>query len=270
MAWWLSLILFCWVCVQKLLLLSLQEACTLFLYFLWAVHADASSVSKHERQSPEAVSMSEWSTLPLDNSELEEGRSSVLLGFPASATSSRPLAVALEGLGWLACSYPSCSRLVPGPVSGANLGVSQSHWVVLDPALASTYGEQTWVLLVWWSGELLGEWFCFPWEECSGIGLRHGGDALMLSSSNGPCSGYLCSRKASLQRCTRTVHWQPSSNLLWKIPHGRWHLSAQPSVPPTLCASWPVWLTYVHTFQPTLHLLDELIFQLGSGLIDIQ
>ena len=42
--------------------------------------------------------MSESSTLPLDDSELEEARSSVLLGLPAEVPPTRPM-VALEGLG---------------------------------------------------------------------------------------------------------------------------------------------------------------------------
>ena len=37
------IILFCWVSIHRLLLLSLHEACTLFLYFLWAVCTDTSS-----------------------------------------------------------------------------------------------------------------------------------------------------------------------------------------------------------------------------------
>ena len=45
-SWWLLLILFSWASIQGLLLLSLQEAYTLFWYLLWAVHMDTSSVSE--------------------------------------------------------------------------------------------------------------------------------------------------------------------------------------------------------------------------------
>ena len=48
--------------------------------------------------------MSELSTLPLDDSELEEGRSLVLLGLPTGIPSTRPIVVALEALGELAGS----------------------------------------------------------------------------------------------------------------------------------------------------------------------
>ena len=72
---------------------------------------------------------------------------------------------------------------------------------------------------------------------------------------------HLCCKKAPMQRCTRAVPWQPPSNLPGKIPPGRWYLSDWSSVPSTLCASWPVWLTYVCTFTQFLCLLDGLIFQ---------
>ena len=58
------------------------------------------------------------------------------------------MVVALEVLGGLAGAFPPCSELVPGPFSGANLGVSQSLQVGLDLAPASTSGDQTQVLLV--------------------------------------------------------------------------------------------------------------------------
>ena len=149
MSWCLLLILFCWVSIQKLLLLSLQEAHTLFLYFLQAVQTDTSSVSEHEIQSPKAVSMCESYTLPLDNPELEEARSLVLFRLPAMVPPTRPM-VALEGLKGLAGSCPPCSELDPGPVSKTNPGMSWLPQVELDSTPASMSGELTWVLLVWW------------------------------------------------------------------------------------------------------------------------
>ena len=159
MSWWLPLILFCWVSIHRLLLLSLQVAHTLFLYFLWAVHTNASSVSEHERQSPEAISMSELSTLPLDNSELE-ARSSVLSGLPAMGPPTWPV-VALEGLGGLAGSHPPCSE-VTGSSFLNNLGVSWLPRVELDSIPASTLGAEMGPLVWWWSGKLLRELSHFP------------------------------------------------------------------------------------------------------------
>ena len=60
--------------------------------------------------------MSESSTSPLDNSELEEARSSVLFRLPAVVPPTRST-VALEGLEGLAGSHPPCSELGLGPVS---------------------------------------------------------------------------------------------------------------------------------------------------------
>ena len=70
--------------------------------------------------------MSESSTLPLDNSELEEARSLVLLGLPSTVPHTRPM-VALGGQGGLAGSCTPCSELGLGPVSRTNLGVSWLH-----------------------------------------------------------------------------------------------------------------------------------------------
>ena len=91
--------------------------------------------------------MCELSTLYLDDSELEEARSSVLFGLPAVVPPTRPT-VALEGLEGLAGSHPPCSELGPGPVSRTNLGVSWLPQVGLVSTPTSTSGEQTWVLLV--------------------------------------------------------------------------------------------------------------------------
>ena len=119
MSWQLSLILFGWASVQILPLLSLQEAKTLFLYFLGAVHTDTSSVSEHKMQSPEAVSWLESSTFSLDDSKSEKAWSAVLFELPAAVPSSG-LMVALVGLeGGLTSSCPCCLKLVP--VSSINL-----------------------------------------------------------------------------------------------------------------------------------------------------
>ena len=50
----------------------LQEACTLFLYFFWAILMVTSSVSEQVKQSPEADSISELATFSLDMSESDE------------------------------------------------------------------------------------------------------------------------------------------------------------------------------------------------------
>ena len=59
-------------------LLSLLDALTLFLYFLQSILVDTSSVSKQERQSPEAISRSASAKFPLDNLESEDAWSLVL------------------------------------------------------------------------------------------------------------------------------------------------------------------------------------------------
>ena len=67
--------------------------------------------------------MSESSTLPLDDSELQDARSSVLFGLPAAVPPNRPT-VAWEELGGLAGSHPPYPELGLGPVSGTNSGIS--------------------------------------------------------------------------------------------------------------------------------------------------
>ena len=61
--------------------------------------------------------MSESSTLPLDDSELKEDESLVILGPPATVPATGSMAVGLEGLGGLADPCPSFTELGPGPVS---------------------------------------------------------------------------------------------------------------------------------------------------------
>ena len=120
-------------------MLSLQEASTLFWYFLWA--ACVPSVSENEIQSPEAVSMSESSTLPLDDSELEEARSLVLFRLPAAVPPTRPM-VALEQLKELAGSHPPCSELGLGPIFRTNSDVSWLPQVELGSNPTSTSGSR--------------------------------------------------------------------------------------------------------------------------------
>ena len=90
------MILFCWVSVQRLLLLSLQEACTLFCTFVGSLPRCIICVLAWET-IPEAVSCLSHHII-LDDSELEEAWSSVLLGLTAMVPPTRPMAVALEGL----------------------------------------------------------------------------------------------------------------------------------------------------------------------------
>ena len=142
MSWQLSLVLFSWASVQRLPLLSLQETCTLFWYFLQVVCTATSSVSKHKTQSLEAVSMSESSTISLDNSESEEVWSPVPFELPARNPSSRST-VALVGLErGLAGSCPHCAKL--GLASSTNLGVFSSPQAKLCSLLTSTSGEPMW------------------------------------------------------------------------------------------------------------------------------
>ena len=58
---------------------------------------DTSSVSKQERQFPEAVSRSESAMYPLDKPESEDVQSPVLFELPAAIPSSGSALVGLEG-----------------------------------------------------------------------------------------------------------------------------------------------------------------------------
>ena len=78
-------------------------------------------MSEHEIQSPEALSMSESSTLSLVDSEQEEARSSELFRLYAAVPPTRPM-VALERLEGLAGTCPPYSELGLSPVSGTNSG----------------------------------------------------------------------------------------------------------------------------------------------------
>ena len=112
--------------------LWLQEACTLFLYFIWVTLTVTSSVSDHVKQSPEADSISESATFSVGASESDEAplwlvllslsRSPVLLEVPTTVPSPGS-AVALVGLeGGLVGSCPCSLEL--GLASGASLGTS--------------------------------------------------------------------------------------------------------------------------------------------------
>ena len=163
MSWQLSPILFIWVSIQSLPLLSLQDALTLFLYFFCAVHMDMSSVSEQERQSPEAVSRSESAMFPLDKPESENVWSSVLFELPVTASSSGSVGSLVgleEGL------EDSClCHMEPVLVSDVKLGLWSLPCVKLCSLPISTSGEVMQVLSVWRQlGESLGEWSCFPFE----------------------------------------------------------------------------------------------------------
>ena len=160
MSWWLSMILFSWTSIKRLSLLSLQKAHTLFLYFLWAVCTDTSSVSEHETQSPEAVPRSDSYIFSLNDSESEEAWSPVLFELLAAVPSSRSM-VALVGLeGGLTGSCPCCLKLVPVP--NINSCMLSLPWTELCSLLALTSWESTWVLLLsWLLSQLLEEQPCF-------------------------------------------------------------------------------------------------------------
>ena len=120
-SWWPLSILFSWSSVQRLPLFCLQESYTLFWYFLWTVHTATSSVSEHEMQSPEAVSMLESATFSLDDSKSNEAWSPVIFELPATVPSSGSM-VTLVGLEEGLAGYcPCCSK--PGPASSTNLDV---------------------------------------------------------------------------------------------------------------------------------------------------
>ena len=126
-------------------LLSLQDALTLFLYFLQAAFMDTSSVSEQERQSLAAVSRSESAKFPLNKPESEDAWSLVLLELsttaPLSGSASPPMGLK-EGLD---DSHLCC--LEPVLVSGVKSGVCSLHHVELCSFPASTLGEVTQVLL---------------------------------------------------------------------------------------------------------------------------
>ena len=63
-----------WVSNQGPPLPRLQEAHTLFLYFLWVILMVTSSVSKKEKQSPEADSISESPMFSVDASKWDEAQ----------------------------------------------------------------------------------------------------------------------------------------------------------------------------------------------------
>ena len=152
-SWWLLLILFIWVSIQSLPLLSLQNTLILFLYFFWTVGRDTSSVSEQERQSPEAMSRWESAMFPFDGPKTEDIWSSVLSELPVTALlsgSAGPLVGLEEGLKdcCLCC-------LEPVLVSGVKSGVWSLPCVELCSLLTSTSGEVTQALLVW-------EWSHFP------------------------------------------------------------------------------------------------------------
>ena len=159
-SWWLSPILFSWASVQRLPLLSPQEAHTLFRYFLQTVCTTTLSVSEHKMQSPEAVSILESATFSLGDSESNEAWPLVLFELPATVPSLGSM-VALVGLeGGLAGSCPHCSKL--GPASSTNSGMSLSPQAELCSLLTSTTWELMQVLLLQWSSsELLEELSCF-------------------------------------------------------------------------------------------------------------
>ena len=121
MSWQFLLILFSWASIQRLPLLIPQEACTLFQYFLQAIHTDTSSVSEHVTQSLEAVSMTESSMFPLGELESDEAWSPVLHGLSAAVLSSGS-AMALVGLEWgLAGSCSLCSELGPASITSPSM-----------------------------------------------------------------------------------------------------------------------------------------------------
>ena len=71
-SWQVSLILCRWASIQRLPLLSLQEAHMFFWYFLQVFLMDTWSISEDKTQSPEAVFRSESFTISFDDSESQE------------------------------------------------------------------------------------------------------------------------------------------------------------------------------------------------------
>ena len=170
--WWLSPVLFIWVSIQSLPLLSLQDAHTLFLYFFWAVQTDMSSVSDQERQSLEVISRLESAMFPFDKPESEDVRSSVLLQVPVTDTSSGSTKCLVRLEEGLEDSCLCC--LEPVPVSGVKSGIWSSPCVELCSVLISTSGEVMQLLLMWrWLGESLGEWSYFPFGGMARPGKWH-------------------------------------------------------------------------------------------------
>ena len=103
-------------------------------------------MSEQERQSPEAVSRSESTELPLDNLESEDTWSLVLLGLPAARSTpglADPLVGPEEGLGDSYCCY-----LESVLISGVGSGIWLSPHVELCSLLTSTSEEAMQVLLM--------------------------------------------------------------------------------------------------------------------------
>ena len=153
MSWKLSLIHFCWVSVQRLLLLACMKptpsSSTSFWLFTQMHH-----LCQHDRQSLEAVSMSESSTLPLDDSELEEAASLVFMELPTLVQPSRPMKVALEGMEGLAGSCP-VQGWDNGLISRANSGVS---WARFAPCLnfcGADMGPLDVMMVKWTAGRMV-------------------------------------------------------------------------------------------------------------------
>ena len=160
MSWQLSLILFSQASIQRLSLLNLQEAYTLFQYLLWAICMDTLFVSEHVTQFAGAVSISESSMFPLGESESDEAWCQVLCELSAAVPSSGS-AIALVGLeGGLAGSWSLCSEL--GPASGTSPSMLLSPFVELWSLLALTSWDLTWgLLLQWWPSKAFGGQSCF-------------------------------------------------------------------------------------------------------------
>ena len=148
----------------------LQEAHTLFLFFLQVVLMVTSSVTKHVKLSPEDDSISESATFCLDASESDEATlwlallslslPLVLLKVPTTVPLSGS-AVALVGLeGGLIGSCPCGSEV--GLASCTHSGVSSSPCVELCSLLTLTSWEPTRICLLCQSPSVpLEEWFHF-------------------------------------------------------------------------------------------------------------
>ena len=207
--------LFSWVSVQRLLLPSLQEAHTLFWYLLQAVQMDTSSVSEHETQSAEAVSLLESSALSCTMSESQDAWSPVLHELSPADFIIR----VSNGPGWigswLSGSCTLCWEL--GLALGVGSGMLLSPWAELWSLHAPTSWELTWVLLVWWkSSELLEEWSHFF--------LCGGGQALRKwmphwgSTQQGEIRQERYGRRRSFRMvsCWEAPEWLTSQVLVWQ------------------------------------------------------
>ena len=187
MAWWLLLILYSWVSVQRLPLMSLQEAHILFQYIYQVVCIVTSSVLSTWHSVQRLCLYQSWPYPPLMS--LSQMRPDLWYSLSFLPEYHHQIQW------WLWLDWKGAGRFLllllfkAGPASGTNLGMSSSPCAELCSLLALTSWELTQVLLSWWLlSELLEEWshlFCVGTARNSANGHPTGGVPTKGISSNG-------------------------------------------------------------------------------------